>query len=234
VVAVYNERPTIEEILRRIQQIDIDKEVIVVDDASTDGTAAFLKDLIGRPSRDPARELDPDNIRVIFQERNTGKGKALRRGFSEARGEIIIVQDADLEYDPRDYHRLIEPIEHGVADVVYGSRFLGGPHRVLLFWHTVGNRLLTLVSNILTNLNLSDVWTGYKAFRRSVLETIRLAEDRFGFEPEVTAKVAKAGWRLYEVPISYHGRTYAQGKKITWKDGVKGIWCTIRYGLFAR
>ncbi len=167
-----------------------------------------------------------------MQERNRGKGAALRRGFREAQGQMVLVQDADLEYDPQDYHALLEPIERGAADVVYGSRFLGGPHRVLFFWHYVGNRFLTTLSNMLTNLNLSDVWTCYKVFKREVVEQIELREDRFGFEPEVTAKVARRGWRVYEVPISYWGRTYAEGKKITWKDGLPGIWCILRYNLF--
>jgi len=173
-----------------------------------------------------------DNVRVVLQERNCGKGSAVRRGFEEAQGGIVLVQDADLEYDPRDYCKLLEPIERGMADVVYGSRFLGGPHRVLFFWHYVGNKVLTTLSNMLTNLNLSDVWTCYKAFRREVLLNIKLKENGFGFEPEITAKVARGGWRVYEVPISYWGRTYTEGKKITWRDGIKGIWCILRYNLF--
>ncbi|HMD96242.1 MAG TPA: glycosyltransferase family 2 protein [Terriglobia bacterium] len=237
VVPVYNERATIEEILLRIQAVDLDKEIIVVDDGSTDGTKEILAALAAHAAPSPPRlpqsgELRADNVRVFFQERNRGKGAALRRGFREARGEIVIVQDADLEYDPQEYRGLVDPIERGLADVVYGSRFLGGPHRVLLFWHSVGNRLLTTLSNILTNLNLTDVWTCYKAFRRELLQGISLREDRFGFEPEVTAKIAKAGCRIYEVPISYQGRTYAEGKKITWRDGISGIWCIWRYNLF--
>ncbi len=177
------------------------------------------------------RPLPAANIRVFFQDRNQGKGAALRRGFREARGEIVVIQDADLEYDPQDLHGLIQPILCGDADVVYGSRFLGGPHRVLLFWHYMGNKLLTTLSNAFTDLNLSDVWTCYKAFRREVLERLDLRENRFGFEQEITCKVAKSGWRVYEVPISYHGRTYGEGKKITWKDGVRGLWCILRYAL---
>ena len=178
------------------------------------------------------RELRADNIRVFFQDKNGGKGAALRRGFQEARGEVVIVQDADLEYDPGDYVKLLDPIERGLADVVYGSRFMGGPHRVLFFWHYVGNRLLTLASNVVTNLNLSDVWTCYKAFRREALSGVELKENRFGFEQEITVKIARKRLRIYEVPISYSGRTYAEGKKITWRDGFRGIWCVLRYGLF--
>lgn len=239
VIPVYNERATIEELLQGVQAIAIDKEIIIVDDGSTDGTEVFLREVVEAAKHNPAvltcpqtnYRLRADNIRVFFHQRNLGKGAALRRGFQEGRGEIVIVQDADLEYDPQDYPKLLEPIERGRADVVYGSRFLGGPYRVLFFWHYVGNKVLTTLSNILTNLNLSDVWTCYKVFRREVLQSIQLEQDRFGFEAEVTAKVAKGGWRVYEVPISYSGRTYAEGKKITWKDGFKGIWCTLFYNL---
>lgn len=227
VIPVYNERATIERVLQRVQAVDIEKEIIVVDDGSTDGTREFLQDL----RRGTVPGLRADNVRTFFQETNRGKGAALRRGFREAQGEIVLVQDADLEYHPDDYNRLVDPIEQGMADVVYGSRFLGGPHRVLLFWHYLGNRFLTTFSNACTNLNLSDVWTGYKVFRREVLAAIRLQEDGFGFEPEVTAKVARGGWRVYEVPISYWGRTYAEGKKITWRDGLKGLWCILRYNV---
>jgi glycosyltransferase involved in cell wall biosynthesis len=238
VVPVYNERTTIEEILRRIQAVEIDKEILIVDDGSTDGTREFLKDLAercreGATAPSASAGLRTGKIRVFFQEKNYGKGAALRRGFEEARGQIVIVQDADLEYDPQDFLALVEPIERGVADVVYGSRFLGGPHRVLLFWHYVGNTFLTLLSNMFTNLNLSDVWTCYKAFRREVLEEIEIEEDRFGFEQEITVKVSKQ-WRVYEVPISYFGRDYASGKKITWKDGFRGLWCILRYSLKSR
>jgi len=220
VIPVYNERATVEELLKRVQAVGLDKEIVVVDDGSTDGTRDIL-----------ARLSSVASLRVILQDRNRGKGAALRRGFAEARGEVILIQDADLEYDPADYPVLLGPIDRGVADVVYGSRFLGGPHRVLLFWHYVGNRLLTTLSNVFTNLNLSDVWTCYKVFRSDVLREVTLHEDRFGFEAEVTAKIARGRWRIYEVPISYHGRTYAEGKKITWKDGIRGVWCTLRYGL---
>src|SRR5438045_2331309 len=221
VIPVYNERATLEELVRRVQAVPIEKEIIVVDDGSTDGTREIL-------ARSP---MGSPEIRVLLQNDNRGKGAALRRGFREARGAIVLVQDADLEYDLSDYPQLLAPIESGVADVVYGSRFLGGPHRVLLFWHYVGNRVLTTLSNVFTNLNLSDVWTCYKVFRAEVLRSITLREDRFGFEAEVTAKVARGRWRIYEVPIAYHGRTYAEGKKITWRDGVRGVWCTLRYGL---
>jgi glycosyltransferase involved in cell wall biosynthesis len=240
VIPVYNERATIEEIIWRVQEIDLEKEIVIVDDSSTDGTRDFLMDLASHANPNPGamtlpqnhRELRADNIRILFQCENRGKGAALRRGFQEARGEIVVVQDADLEYDPSDYFTLIDPINRGVADVVYGSRFLGGPHRVLLFWHYVGNRILTLASNVMTNLNLSDVWTCYKAFRRDVLARIELKENRFGFEQEITAKVARRALRVYEVPISYFGRTYAEGKKITWRDGFRGVWCLLRYSLF--
>jgi glycosyltransferase involved in cell wall biosynthesis len=240
VIPVYNERKTIEELLTRVQAVDIDKEIVLVDDGSTDGTRDFLAQLEQSAALNPpqlvlpgsGRQLRTDNIRVFLQPRNQGKGAALRRGFQEARGEMIIVQDADLEYDPQEYFILTQPITSGVADVVYGSRFLGGPHRVLFFWHYIGNKTLTTLSNMFTNLNLSDVWTCYKVFRREVLEQIKLRENRFGFEPEVTAKVAKLGCRVYEVPISYHGRTYAEGKKITWRDGISGTWCVLRYNLF--
>jgi glycosyltransferase involved in cell wall biosynthesis len=241
VVPVYNERATIEEILRRIQAVDIEKEILIIDDASTDGTREFLVDLAARPgsgagvmtSTEGSSGFRADSIRTFFQEKNYGKGAALRRGFQEARGQIVVVQDADLEYDPQDYLALIEPIRRGQADVVYGSRFLGGPHRVLLFWHYVGNKFLTTLSNALTDLNLSDVWTCYKAFSREVLNQIHLQEDRFGFEQEITVKISKNSWRVYEVPISYFGRNYAEGKKITWRDGLRGLWCMVRYSLEA-
>ncbi len=237
VIPVYNERATIEEILLRVQAVDLDKELVIVDDGSTDGTRDFLAEL-SRHSRVNLGVmglragkcvLPTANIRVFFQEHNQGKGAALRRGFREARGEIIVIQDADLEYDPQDLHGLIEPIVCGNADVVYGSRFLGGPHRVLFFWHYMGNKFLTTLSNAFTDLNLSDVWTCYKAFRREVLEQLDLRESRFGFEQEITCKIGKSDWRVYEVPISYHGRTYGEGKKITWKDGIRGLWCILRY-----
>jgi glycosyltransferase involved in cell wall biosynthesis len=240
VIPVFNERGTIEEILRRVQLVKLDQELIVVDDGSTDGTREFLQEVARAKTLEPplltlseGGQLRVDNMTVLFQPTNRGKGAALRRGFQEARGAIVLVQDADLEYDPQNYATLLEPIERGVADVVYGSRFLGGPHRVLFYWHYVANTMLTMLSNMLTNINLSDVWTCYKVFRRDVLERVTLKENRFGFEQEVTAKVAKLGCRIYEVPISYYGRTYAEGKKITWKDGVRGLWCTLRYTWFA-
>lgn len=239
VMPVYNERLTIEEILFRVQAVAIEKEIIVVDDKSTDGTREFLKQLAANAGTigslalpGTGRTLRTDNIRVLLQETNQGKGAALRRGFREVRGDMVVVQDADLEYDPQDYRILLSPIEQGVADVVYGSRFLGGPHRVLFFWHQMGNTGLTLLSNMVTDVNLSDVWTCFKAFRREVLQGITLRENRFGFEPEFTAKVARGRWRMYEVPVSYHGRTYAEGKKITWRDGIVAVWCILRYGLF--
>ena len=242
VIPVFNERSTIEEIVRRIQAVDIEKEIVIVDDGSTDGTREFLTGLAGFCSPRPddtapsqgRSDLRADNVRIFFQPTNCGKGAALRRGFREARGQIVIIQDADLEYDPQDFLGLIEPIDRGEADVVYGSRFLGGgPHRVLLFWHYVGNKFLTTLSAMATNLNLSDVWTCYKAFRREVIEPIEIQENRFGFEQEITIKISKNGWRVYEVPISYYGRNYAQGKKITWKDGVRGLWCILYYSLKA-
>lgn len=225
VIPVYNESATIKEILRRIQEVAIEKEIIVVDDGSTDGTRELLKKLNDESGRAP-------NIRILFQDRNQGKGAALRRGFEIVQGDFVLIQDADLEYDPKDYFELLKPIACGEADVVYGSRFLGGPHRVLLFWHSVGNKVLTTTSNMFTNLNLSDVWTCYKVFKREVLKKLVLREDRFGFEPEITAKVARAGCRIYEVSISYHGRTYAEGKKITWRDALHGLWCVFRYRWF--
>lgn len=222
VIPVYNERPTIEEILRRVAAVDLDKEIIVVDDFSTDGTRQWL-----------AGESSRLGIRLIIHEKNKGKGAALRSGFQAATGDIVIVQDADLEYDPQEYPRLIEPIASGRADVVYGSRFLGsGPHRVLYFWHYVGNRVLTLFSNMFTNLNLTDMETGYKVFRRDLIQSIKLCEDRFGFEPEITAKIARKKAHVYEVGISYSGREYSEGKKITWRDGLWAFWCIVRYSLF--
>jgi glycosyltransferase involved in cell wall biosynthesis len=210
-----------------------------VDDASTDGTRELLEKLAGAVEAGESQfalqadddPLDVGNIRVFFQERNRGKGAALRRGFAEAAGDVVIIQDADLEYNPADYGKLLEPIRDNVADVVYGSRFLGGPHRVLYFHHYMGNTFLTLLSNALTNLNLTDMETGYKVFRREVLRRITIQQNRFGFEPEITAKVARMGCRIYEVPISYYGRTYAEGKKIGWKDGLQAVYCILRYNL---
>jgi glycosyltransferase involved in cell wall biosynthesis len=237
VIPVFNERATVEELLRRVAEVAIDKEIVIVDDGSTDGTREILHKLetagqsaLASPGN-PAPRVQ-NMIRVFLQEKNQGKGAALRRGLQEASGEILLIQDADLEYDPKDYFTLLAPIDSGAADVVYGSRFLGGPHRVLFFRHAVGNNLLTFVSNLFSNLNLTDVWTCYKVFRREVLAEIQLCENRFGFEPEVTAKIAKHNWRIYEVPISYNGRTYAEGKKITWRDGFSAIRCVLQYSLF--
>jgi len=240
VIPVYNEKTFIQEILRRVQETPYDKEIVVVDDCSTDGTREWLKQLAGYRELGKSQisilndsaQLAISNIRIFFQEKNGGKGAALRRGFQEATGQIVVVQDADLEYNPKDYPKLLEPILDGQADVVFGSRFLGGPQRVHFFWHFVANSFLTLLSNMLTNLKLSDMETGYKAFRIEVLRGMKLKSNRFGFEPEVTARVAKGKWRVYEVPISYYGRTYAEGKKITWRDGMLALWFVIRFNVF--
>jgi glycosyltransferase involved in cell wall biosynthesis len=229
VIPVYNEAKTIQEILRRVAAVKIDKEIVVVDDCSVDGTRDVLRQL---ESDGGDAGLAGSNLRVFYQDRNQGKGAALRRGFAEAQGEIVLIQDADLEYNPEDYGLLLDPFERGLAAVVYGSRFSGGAHRVLFFWHSVGNRFLTLLSNMFTDLNLTDVWTCYKAFRREVLENIVIRENRFGIEPEITAKVARGKWPIFEVPISYDGRTYAEGKKITWKDGIRALVCVVRYNIF--
>lgn len=222
VIPVYNEVSTIREIIVRVQAVDLDTEIIIVDDGSTDGTRELLEEIT----------LSQDNVKVFYHDRNQGKGAALRTGFEVVTGDIVIIQDADLEYDPREYPVLLEPILDGRADVVYGSRFLGGPHRVLLFWHYLGNKFLTLLSNALTNLNLTDMETCYKVFRREVINDIQLRSNRFGFEPEFTAKIAKKGVRIYETPISYSGRTYAEGKKISWKDGVKAILAIVWFRFF--
>jgi len=237
VIPVYNEKDTIDEILRRVLDTDPRKEVIVVDDCSTDGTRQRLQAMAAlqgkgdaaAPVADGADAIPLRDLRFFFQERNQGKGAALRRGFAQVTDDIVLVQDADLEYDPRDYPKLLEPILDGRADVVYGSRFLGGPQRVHYFWHYVANKILTLLSDIATNLKLTDMETCYKVFRREVLQGIELRSDRFGFEPEITAKIAKKDWRVYEVPISYAGRTYEEGKKITWKDGVQALWCIVKF-----
>ena len=222
VIPVYNEVGTIKEIVSRVQAVDLEKKIIIVDDGSTDGTRELLKEIT----------LSHVNVRVLYHDRNQGKGAALRTGFEGATGGIVIIQDADLEYDPREYPVLLEPILDGRADIVYGSRFLGGPHRVLFFWHYLGNKFLTLLSNVLTNLNLSDMETCYKVFRREVLSDIQFKSNRFGFEPEFTAKIARKDFRIYETPISYSGRTYAEGKKIGWKDGVKAIVAIIWFRFF--
>ena len=222
VIPIYNEIATLEELVRRVQAVDIDKELVLVDDGSTDGTRELLTRL----------EKEYDNIQVHLHEANQGKGAALRTGFKHCKGDIVIVQDADLEYDPAEYPRLIKPILDGRADVVYGSRFVGGDeHRVLYFWHMVGNRMLTLLSNMMTNLNLTDMETCYKVFRREVIQDISIEEDRFGFEPEITAKMARKRVAIYEIGISYSGRTYDEGKKIGWKDGVRALWCIAKYNL---
>lgn len=225
VMPVYNEAATIERAVGRVLARPEVAELVVVDDASADGTAAVLEEIGKRESR----------VRVLRHGVNQGKGAALRTGFAEASGAVILIQDADFEYDPADYPKLLAPIVEGRADVVFGSRFIGSEaHRVLYFWHSVGNRFLTLLSNMCTNLNLTDMETGYKVFRREVLRGISIEENRFGFEPEITAKVARQGVRIYEVAVSYHGRTYAEGKKIGWRDGVRAIWCILKYAVAAR
>jgi glycosyltransferase involved in cell wall biosynthesis len=224
VIPVYNEEKFVSTTINRVLEVDLGgllREIVVVDDGSKDNTVEILKALA---------EQHPE-IQVFQQPVNMGKGAALRRGFQEATGDIVLIQDADLEYDPFDYPTLIKPILDDKADVVYGSRFLGGPHRVLYFWHYVGNQFLTLLSNLTTNLNLTDMETGYKVFRATVIKEIPLKSNRFGFEPEVTAKIARRGWRMFETPISYFGRSYAEGKKIGWKDGFQAIYCIIRYGI---
>ena len=221
IIPCYNEINTIEEVLNKIKNTSIkSKQIIIIDDYSTDGTREFLKCLKDK------------SIKVILQKKNQGKGAAISKGINFARGEISIIQDADLEYDPNEYEKIINPILENKADVVFGSRFLGAePHRVLYFWHRVGNGFLTLLSNIMTDINLTDMETCYKAFRTEILKSINIREKRFGFEPEITAKVAKMGCRIYEVGISYFGRTYEEGKKIGWRDGIRAIWCILKYNL---
>jgi len=226
-VPVYNEERTLEEVVRRVCAVQLSKEIILVDDGSKDRS----REILARLKDQSERVNDPLNqIKVFFQPENQGKGAAIKTAISHVTGDIVIVQDADLEYDPKDYPSLIEPIQDGSADVVYGTRFAGGgAHRVLFFWHSLGNRTLTLLSNMLTNLNLSDMEVGYKVFRAEVLKGIELKSNRFGFEPEITIKLAKKRCRFYEVPISYHGRTYEEGKKITWKDGIAALYYMIRF-----
>lgn len=225
VIPCYNEIKTIETIVQKVQAVnlgEISRELVIVDDGSQDGTRDYLDSLRQR-----------DDVQIIFHEQNQGKGAALRTGFAHATGDVIIVQDADLEYDPNEYPRLLKPILMGNADVVYGSRFAGGDsHRVLYFWHSLGNKVLTLMSNMFTNLNLTDMEVCYKLFKKEVLEKIELKENRFGFEPEFTAKAARQGFVFYEVGISYYGRTYAEGKKINWKDGFRAIYVILKYGFF--
>ena len=222
VMPVYNEQPTLQEVITRVLAVPFDLELICVDDGSTDGSGEILTQM---QSRHP-------QVRALIQPRNMGKGAALRRGIQEATGDFVLIQDADLEYDPSDYPALLRPLIEGKADVVYGSRFLGtGPHRVLYFWHSVANWILTAISNMLTNMNMTDMETCYKVFRREVIQSIPLEEDRFGFEPEITVKIAKRRLRVYEVGISYWGRTYEEGKKIAWQDGVHALFCLLKYSL---
>ncbi|MCI0458803.1 MAG: glycosyltransferase family 2 protein [Gemmataceae bacterium] len=224
VIPVYNEEEWIRELLHRVQAVPIPKEIIVVDDCSTDGTRDILRELEGA-----------EGLRIFYQQVNQGKGAALREGFKHATGNVVIVQDADLEYDPAEYPRLIQPILENRADVVYGSRFIGESHRVLYFWHYVANKVLTTLSNMFTNLNLTDMETCYKVFRREVLQGVQLKSNRFGFEPEITAKIARKrnpSWRIYEIPVSYSGRTYEEGKKIGLKDAIQAFYCIVRFALF--
>ena len=226
IIPVYNERGTLEEVLRRVARVPMEKEVIVVDDGSDDGTRKILESLL--ENADPS-----DRLRIFFHEKNRGKGAAVRTGIEQAAGDWILIQDADLEYDPQDYPALLAPLLDGRADVVYGSRFLDGAHGTRYFQHYLANRFLTFVSNLMTGLNLSDMETGYKVFRRQVLDGIRLLSNGFEFEPEITAKVARRGYRIYEVPISYNSRSYQEGKKITWVDGVKALWALLRFRFFS-
>ncbi len=236
VMPVYNERQTVRQVIERVLAVPIRKELVVVDDCSTDGSREILQQLEDEVAeRKEGGEIELlERLTVLYHDHNQGKGAALRTGFSHVSGDIVVVQDADLEYDPAEYVRLIQPIIEDKADVVYGSRFLGDqPHRVLYFWHYLGNKVLTTLSNCFTNLNLTDMETCYKVFRREVVDQIapKLRQKRFGIEPEITARIARAGYRVYEMSISYSGRTYEQGKKIGWKDGVKALWCIVRYGL---
>ena len=224
VIPVFNERATLPALLESVARVPLDKEILIVDDGSTDGTREYLKDMAQNPG---------EGVRVFFHDRNRGKGAALRTGFREVAGDIVIIQDADLEYDPQDYPALLKPILDGRADVVYGSRFLGGPHRVLFFWHYLGNKTLTLISNMLTNLNLSDMETCYKVFRSEVLTNLTFTSDGFAIEAEMTVKIARAGYRVYETPISYSGRDYSEGKKITWRDAFPTLWALVKHRFFS-
>jgi glycosyltransferase involved in cell wall biosynthesis len=235
VIPVYNEAATLKELVRRVVAVELDKELVFVDDGSTDGSREMLTELERQTLAEwlPAGAVQQGRniVQVVLQPQNAGKGAALRKGFERATGDIVVIQDADLEYDPRDIPRLIQPIVDGIGDVCFGSRFIGSPRRALYFWHTVLNRFLTLLSNALNDINITDMETCYKAFRAEVIKGITVEEDRFGIEPELTAKVAKQRLRIYEVPVSYQGRTYEEGKKIGWKDGVRALYCILKYGI---
>jgi len=236
IIPVFNELPTLEELLRRVVAVDFPKELVIIDDCSRDGSREILQKLQsdGLKALSGASPRNVNTLKVLLQEKNSGKGAAIRRGFEECSGDIIIIQDADLEYDPKDILKVIQPIRDGVADVVFGSRFIGDTRRVLYFWHAVINSGLTLLSNMTSGLNLTDMETCYKAFRRDVLMTLTLEETRFGIEPELTAKIGRAGVRVFEVPINYFGRTYEEGKKIGWKDGVRALYAIGKYGVWRR
>jgi glycosyltransferase involved in cell wall biosynthesis len=238
VIPVYNEMATLREAIQRVTAVDLDKEIIIVDDGSTDGSRELLVQLRDKGIENwlprPEARRCGNEVRVHLQPHNQGKGAALRAGFSLVSGDIVVIQDADLEYDPQDFPRLIQPIVDGIADVSFGSRFIGTPRRALYFWHMLMNRSLTLASNMLNDINITDMETCYKAFRAEVIKGMTIEEDRFGIEPELTAKVAKMRLRIYEVPVSYHGRTYDEGKKIGWKDGVRAAYCIVKYGVRRR